>query len=833
MLKKGLEKIKNLSIKKKVAVVMATVLGVGGGFAIQKAVKNLSEQESITSSTIEEYTSSNITSSDVYNNMIEDDKEQNTIYGPIINEIEIIGDEEDNKVEANETIEKVEIDFYDTIDLSDYKGDLLMQGLTNGGYDASYAFRSELAKHYGINDYVGTIEQNIKLLEILKQEKNIPDNAVIIMPDGTKVEIGTPSVGSIEDEKVNTLKPSTPSNNNNNTNNNQNNNLVNNNNQNTNISKPSTPVKDENKKPNKPVIDNSNNKEENNNNSNTGSDNNNNDNNNSYEDAHKHQYKTVKTYYVNNGDTHTYVVEKECSCGKIEKEEITNPHSHNTWKALNDELEQSTCACGAVKQQKHNYRNDSTIYVINEDGTHTKTTVETCPNCNHTKKTEVTDSHKFNDWHQVGDKQHQHECECQEVEVKNHNFDKTLTTVTYENKEGATHTKVVTDTCKDCNHKVVTKTTVNHTMSEWVSVDDTKEQRTCECGRVEERKHEWLTDWTYNKETGKEERICGNCNHKVEREHTNHKFSEWNHIGNNHYNERTCQDCETKETVELDHNWTAWAKYDDNNEARTCTYDNCKVQMETKSHAWLTDWTYNKETGKEEKTCGNDYCNHKVEKDHTEHKFSEWNHVGNNHYNERTCEICETVEKEELPCNFSDWEKVDDTQESRHCTYDGCDKTEAQDHPYVVESYDEDDINGKEHKVCPNCDNHVDGDHTLKTTKNDDYSITYECLNDGCDFTYTIEHVHTTTGSKLPFSIGKRDVCHYTAYVCDGCEDHYDKVYDYDHDMKFVKDNGSKTKYKCYDCDYTYIKDNETGEIIQEIEQEVSQEKTLVLSLFR
>jgi len=77
------------------------------------------------------------------------------------------------------------------------------------------------------------------------------------------------------------------------------------------------------------------------------------------------------------------------------------------------------------------------------------------------------------------------------------------------------------------------------------------------------------------------------------------------------------------------------------------------------------------------------------------------------------------------------------------------------------------------------------------------------------------------------------DVCHYTAYVCEGCGEHIDKEYDYEHDMKFVKDNGEETKYECYDCAYWYIIDNISKEIVEEHEQEASQEKTLVLSLFR
>jgi len=733
MLKKGLEKIKNLSIKKKVAVLMATVLGTTtGGFAIQKAIKNMSMEDVKPSSVVEEYTSSNVTSSDVYNNMISDDAEKNVHLGAAI-DVEVIGNDDDNKnVETNETKEeeKVEVAYYDTIDLSNYEGDLLIQGLTSAGYDASYAFRAELAKHYGIEDYAGTMEQNIKLLEILKQEKEVPENAVIVMPDGTKEEIGTPSVGSVDEqvgEKVNTLKPSSPSNNNaqQNNNNNQNNNTQ----QNNNVAQQKPGKPDENKKPNKPVVDNNkddNNKEENNNN-NTGSDNNNN---NSNEETHQHQFKTVKNYYVNNGDTHTYVIEKQCSCGKIEKEEIINPHSHNTWKAVNDELEQSTCACGAVKEQEHKYRSDSTVYEINEDGTHTKTTVETCQNCNHTKKTEATDSHKFNDWHQIGDKQHQHECVCQEVEVKNHNFDKTLTTTIYENKEGATHTKVVTETCKDCNHKVETKTTDKHTMSNWVSVDDVNEQRTCECGKEENRQHSWNGVWTYNKETGKDEQKCNTCGHTKSREHVPN-FTEWTHNGNKHYEERACLDgCGIVETHDLDHNWTSWPKLDDNNEARTCTYDDCKIQTETKQHDWLTDWTYNKATGKEEKTCGNDYCNHKVEREHTDHNFTKWTHVGNNHYNERTCEICDIVEKEELDHKFGEWTSVDDQQEQRSCTYDECDKIEAQDHPYVIVSYDKDDIDGMEHKECPNCDHTMDSKHTLEMVTNTDGSIDYTCIND-------------------------------------------------------------------------------------------------------
>ncbi|WP_050637017.1 glycoside hydrolase family 25 protein [Candidatus Stoquefichus sp. SB1] len=52
-----------------------------------------------------------------------------------------------------------------------YRGDSLVDALTQIGVDASFSSRRELAKKNGINDYTGSARQNLELLRLLKDGK--------------------------------------------------------------------------------------------------------------------------------------------------------------------------------------------------------------------------------------------------------------------------------------------------------------------------------------------------------------------------------------------------------------------------------------------------------------------------------------------------------------------------------------------------------------------------------------------------------------------------------------------------------------------------------------
>lgn len=64
---------------------------------------------------------------------------------------------------------------------SNYSGNSIVDYLKSIGVDSSYSNRKKLAKENGINNYSGTAEQNLKLLEILRGKKtsNYQGNSIV------------------------------------------------------------------------------------------------------------------------------------------------------------------------------------------------------------------------------------------------------------------------------------------------------------------------------------------------------------------------------------------------------------------------------------------------------------------------------------------------------------------------------------------------------------------------------------------------------------------------------------------------------------------------------
>ena len=66
-------------------------------------------------------------------------------------------------------------------EISGYSGNSIVDYLKSVGIDSSYKNRKKLAKENGINNYSGTAEQNLKLLEILRGKKtsNYKGNSIV------------------------------------------------------------------------------------------------------------------------------------------------------------------------------------------------------------------------------------------------------------------------------------------------------------------------------------------------------------------------------------------------------------------------------------------------------------------------------------------------------------------------------------------------------------------------------------------------------------------------------------------------------------------------------
>ena len=76
------------------------------------------------------------------------------------------------KVELkNKTIEHTVISNDEYLNASDYRYGSIVDGLKSIGFDSSFSYRKKLAKTNGIDNYLGTYNQNIKMLNLLKEGK--------------------------------------------------------------------------------------------------------------------------------------------------------------------------------------------------------------------------------------------------------------------------------------------------------------------------------------------------------------------------------------------------------------------------------------------------------------------------------------------------------------------------------------------------------------------------------------------------------------------------------------------------------------------------------------
>ena len=71
----------------------------------------------------------------------------------------------------SETLDKPKPDKSNTGSKSGYKGDSIVDYLNSIGEDSSFSNREKLAKKYGISHYTGTADQNLKLLNHLREGK--------------------------------------------------------------------------------------------------------------------------------------------------------------------------------------------------------------------------------------------------------------------------------------------------------------------------------------------------------------------------------------------------------------------------------------------------------------------------------------------------------------------------------------------------------------------------------------------------------------------------------------------------------------------------------------
>lgn len=87
------------------------------------------------------------------------------------------------KAKLNSNIPKEETTSTVLPNLSNYRGNSIVDGLNSVGYDSSFTSRKELATRLGISNYTGTAEQNTKMISLLQGKTSIPTYTYLNNPN--------------------------------------------------------------------------------------------------------------------------------------------------------------------------------------------------------------------------------------------------------------------------------------------------------------------------------------------------------------------------------------------------------------------------------------------------------------------------------------------------------------------------------------------------------------------------------------------------------------------------------------------------------------------------
>lgn len=541
--------------------------------------------------------------------------------------------------------EKEPVNFYDTIRITDYNGNSIEDALRLSGYGYSFAFREELAKHYGIEKYRGTAEQNILLLNKLRNQTienkaevdetkttEVSENKEVI--DSNIVEeiadLGNKAIeniGSIIKEETNNTpvseteeaienkqqennseKPSRPSRPNHGGGNGSGHPEFDNDKPNTDESKPNP---DNDNEPTKPDVD---------------------------PDKDNNPSEPEPTPGEDNDETKP---------SPNPDEDKDHNHRFGEWKSLDDNLEKRVCSCGHYETRSHK-KETNTTYVDNHNGTHNKMDVTTCVNCDYESTTKNSEqcAFEFESYNALEETLLCSSCEamktqkhkpvageplengdipytcankgCDWTEVKTseveceHIYD---TTVSYNVKGNGVHEKVEISVCEKCGDRkdnVISESCEYQVDSFTVS----QENISCEkCGDTNTRNHKPVAGEPL--ENGDIPYSCAN------------KGCGWTKV-------------EAQTPIHTEHTYVV-VDYNEDEEILECTFDGCGKQI-TRAHSPVAGET--DEFGNTSYTCAHDGC--------------DWEKISHVH---QTRTRTEKVGTEDV-C----------TRKVTYCTIDGCDE---------------------------------------------------------------------------------------------------------------------------------------------------------------
>ena len=192
-------------------------------------------------------------------------------------------------------------------------------------------------------------------------------------------------------------------------------------------------------------------------------------------------------------------------------------HKYGEWKELDDKQHQKVCEHDSnhVEKEDHSWDEGKVTKVATCTEAGEKT--YTCAVCLATKKEAIPAiEHRYGEWKELDDKQHQKVCEhdSNHVEKENHSWDEgkvsKLATCTEEGEK--------TYTCAVClATKKEAVPAIEHKFGEWKEFDDKQHQRVCErdSGHVEKEDHIWgegkVTKEATEQEEGEKVYSCVIC----------------------------------------------------------------------------------------------------------------------------------------------------------------------------------------------------------------------------------------------------------------------------------------------------------------------------------
>ena len=469
------------------------------------------------------------------------------------------------------------------------------------------------------------------------------------------------------------------------------------------------------------------------------------------------------------------------SSNKEDKDDIKEKHHHKygKWIYYDENSEVSICNdCGSVKYQKHKLNNISKEYQSNDDGSHIVNESGFCNSCHTTIDKEYTTNCEFNEWSydSVANKDEREckHCGYTETRTHEHNVPTNLQYNYFASNNDGTHKLKATYVCNKCNETIELYKDVDCSLGAWTYNHATgKDERKCVCGYTETRTHE----------------------HDREPSNLTYTLDGPNYDGTHKYKASyTCNACSSIITLTKDeeckYDDDAWTKHDGvscKNLCIVCEYEKYK------NHNFIVvpnSITGNATLGKHNVTQKCDDCDYtkEVEENCISNGARDYFKDGNIVTVREYCSLCNEVCVDDPHTHSYSYTTIDNDQHRKFCECNYYESIEG--HSYgewtlnngqntreCSECHNVQTIDVEQHicslrpnniepaspgdnycylrvTLCEGCDyRRVDEvvQHNYVVTKDEPFYTIYTCSNEKCNSSYSVEKT-------MSFSIRKNDL---------------------------------------------------------------------------